>query len=339
MREKTQWIKDLSTGMAVNEMFVIAELRSGPRPTGNQPLKFNLRDATGIIHAHMWWQDAEEYNEKYALVAGAYNDESVVLAQGVVNTYHGESQLEVRSLEVLEDGEFAEFPTIPSIEPEELQRLEEELLGLVRKNLESAPDSADARFAGRILEAFLSDEGFMDRFRQAPGARFYHHARRGGLLEHTYNVTRLAVGTAKLFNKTYGNAVSEPLVLSGALLHDVGKMDSYEIGRRDIRDTFAGQTVGHIFLGMMAVQRVAEATFVPEELVRLPALLHIIASHHGQAEFGAPVEPKFPEAFIIYYADDLDAKLEHISRTMAQDLPGYSIMLKRVLFPPVGWGE
>ncbi len=338
MLEKNSWIKQLQVDDRVEDMFVVAELRSGPTQTGNQPLKFNLRDATGIMWAHIWCNTQSEYQELYQMISRAYEEEKVVLVQGVVKAYRGEKELEVKEIKILQEGEFQDFATIDSLEPEQVERLMQDLRKIIDKRLGEWP-GPDARFAEKLIQAFFQDGEFIRDFTTAPAARFYHHAKRGGLLEHTYNVVRLATGTAVLFNKTYGTPVSVPLVLAGALFHDIGKIKSYHVGRRDIRETYQGQVVGHIFLGMSMVEQRAKQTFSPQELDRLPALLHIIASHHGHHEFGAPVEPRFPEAFVVYHADDLDAKLEHMARSVDQELPAYSVMLKRVLFEPQAWRE
>jgi len=339
MLRKEAWVKDLVPGVTVTDMFVIAEIGSGPRPSGKEPLKFNLRDRTGIIRAHAWYdQDIDRYRELYELVSGAYEEEKIVMVEGVIKAYRGERDIEVKKIEVLDEGEFEEFPTIASLGDDQIERLWREMISFVEKKLAEEGDTPDAGFARRLLEAFFGDPDLSARFKKSPGAKYYHHAIEGGLLEHTYNVLRLATGTAILFNRTYENPVSVPLVIAGAVLHDAGKVESYTVGRRDIRETYEGQTIGHIFLGMRIVMELARKTFPDEEMGKLPALLHIIASHHGYAEFGAPVEPKFPEAFIVYYADDLDAKLEHISR-LPKELPAFSDMLRRVIYPPKDWGN
>ncbi|MGB9590285.1 MAG: HD domain-containing protein, partial [Candidatus Hydrothermia bacterium] len=308
-------------------------------PTGREPLKFNLRDKTGIIRAHAWYdQDIDRYRELYYLVSEAYEKERVVVVEGTVKTYRGERDIEVKKIEILEDGEFEEFPTIQSLGDEQIERLWREMISFVEQKLSNEGNTPDASFVRRLLDAFFRDAELSTRFKRSPGAKYYHHAIEGGLLEHTYNVLRLATGTAILFNRTYENHVSVPLVMAGAILHDIGKVESYVAGRRDIRETYEGQTIGHIFLGMRMVMDLAQDIFSAEEKGKLSALLHIIASHHGYAEFGAPVEPRFPEAFIVYYADDLDAKLEHISR-LPKELPAFSEMLRRVIYPPRDWGE
>lgn len=339
MLRKELWVKDLVPGVTVNDMFVVAEMGSGPRPSGKEPLKFNLRDRTGIIRAHVWYdQDIDIYRELYELVSRACEEEKIVMVEGVVKTYRGERDLEVKKIEVLEEGEFEEFPTIASLGEDNIERLWGEMVSFVERKLAEEGNTPDAIFARRLLGSFFSHSELSERFKKSPGAKYYHHAIEGGLLEHTYNVLRLATGTAILFNRTYENPVSLPLVIAGAVLHDVGKVESYAIGRRDIKDTYEGQTIGHIFLGMKMVMELAQEVFSREELRKLPALLHIIASHHGYAEFGAPIEPKFPEAFIVYYADDLDAKLEHISR-LPKELPAFSEMLRRIIYPPKDWGQ
>jgi 3'-5' exoribonuclease len=342
MLRKEVWVKDLVPGITVTDMFVVVDLISGSRPEGRKPLRFNLRDRTGAMRAHIWYDDnADRYRELYQIINRAYEEERIVLVEGVVKPPYrgvGENELELRSIEVLEDGDFEEFPTIESLGDEKIGALWEEMLSFINEKLAEAGDNADSRFVRKTLNAFFGDADFARRFRMAPGARYYHHAHLGGLMEHTLNVLRIATDAAILFNRTYENPVLVPLVIAGSALHDVGKMEAYRVSKRDIRETYEGQTMGHIFIGMNMVQTRAQAVFSPEELGRLPALLHVIASHHGSMELGTIVEPLFSEAFIVHYADDLDSKLEHMSRRM-DELPAYSAMLKRDLYPPRGWGE
>jgi 3'-5' exoribonuclease len=172
-------------------------------------------------------------------------------------------------------------------------------------------------------QEFLSLYG--DRFRRTAAARDYHHARRGGLVEHVAQMMRAARALASAYPRT-----NRDLLISGVLFHDVGKLweNSYAENGFTMPYDERGELLGHITIGIELVNQLwrrllessaAEAwtTLEPRsESVRLH-LLHLIASHHGQLDFGSPVVPKTPEAFLLHYIDNIDAKLEMMSEGYA----------------------
>ena len=173
---------------------------------------------------------------------------------------------------------------------------------------------ADPRLRA-LCEAFLHDLG--DRFRRTAAARNYHHARRGGLVEHTAQMMRVATKIAPLYPQ-----LNLDLLLAGILFHDSGKLWENQLPENSFTMGYdeRGELMGHISIGLELVNSVwrklsAENTeawklFAPaSEDVRLH-LLHLIGAHHGEPEFGSPVSPKTPEAMTLHYIDNLDARLE-----------------------------
>ena len=165
-----------------------------------------------------------------------------------------------------------------------------------------------------LAEAFV--EEFGSRFRRAAAARHNHHAFRGGLLRHTAQMMRSAEALCTAYP-----ALNRDLLLAGVLLHDCGKMwemcppeAGFEIPRE-----LRGELLGHISIGIEVVNALWRKLPLekwknlapPSEDVRLH-LLHLIASHHGELQFGSPVEPKTPEAIALHFVDNLDARLEMI---------------------------
>ena len=158
------------------------------------------------------------------------------------------------------------------------------------------------------------------RFRNTAGARTYHHARRGGLVEHTAQMMRIATQIAPLYP-----GLNLDLLVAGILFHDAGKLWENHLPETGFSMPFdeLGEMVGHIGIGMELVnslwrrleadERAAEwhKLSPPMEDCRLH-LLHLIASHHGEPQFGSPVYPKTPEALALNYIDNLDARLEMI---------------------------
>ena len=176
----------------------------------------------------------------------------------------------------------------------------------------------------RILcEMFLVENG--DRFRRTAGARKNHHARRGGLIEHTAQMMRSACALAAVYHK-----LNRDLLVAGVLFHDSGKLWENHVAEDafSIEHCERGELLGHINMGIEIVnslwrQLKANDAFAPwkgvqpsTESVRLH-LLHLIASHHGEMAFGSPVTPKTPEAYALHYIDNLDAKMEMVANGYA----------------------
>ena len=179
----------------------------------------------------------------------------------------------------------------------------------------------DPRLAG-VCGLFLQQQE--KRFRRAAAARNFHHARRGGLVEHAASVMRVADALCSI----YPDRLNRDLVLAGALLHDCGKIleNNYEEHSLEMPYSEYGELLGHIPLGIEIINKLWRDMLTPEnqtawktlvpstEQVRLH-LLHLVASHHGLLEYGSPVLPKVPEALILHHADNVDAKMEMFRAT------------------------
>ena len=167
-----------------------------------------------------------------------------------------------------------------------------------------------------LCEAFLTEHG--DRFRRTAGARSYHHARRGGLVEHTAQMMRMTVAIAPLYPQ-----LNLDLLIAGVLFHDCGKLWENHLPETGFTMGYdeRGELMGHISIGLELVnslwrklqtQEIAGGWngLVPaSEDVRMH-LLHLIGAHHGEPQFGSPVSPKTPEAMALNYIDNLDARME-----------------------------
>jgi 3'-5' exoribonuclease len=191
--------------------------------------------------------------------------------------------------------------------------------------LQSVESVLDPRLRS-LCEAFLKEWG--DRFRRAAAARKYHHARRGGLVEHTAQMMRVAKQIAPLYPQ-----LNLDLLIAGILFHDSGKLWENQFSETGFVMDYdeLGELVGHISIGLEVVNLLWRKlngensdvwkTYSPaSEDVRLH-LLHLIGAHHGQKELGSPVEPKTPEAMTLHYIDNLDSKLEMFSAGYAKAQP------------------
>ena len=185
--------------------------------------------------------------------------------------------------------------------------------------VESVRGMSDPRLRG-VCQLFLQTHG--ERFRRAAAARDFHHARRGGLVEHVSQMMRCALQVAVAYPQ-----LNRDLLVAGVLFHDCGKLweNNYTEQSFTMPYNLHGELMGHITLGLEVVNKLwrqlmdtpegeSWATLEPaSEMVRLH-LLHLIASHHGAYEFGSPVLPKTPEAMVLHHVDNIDAKMEMFRR-------------------------
>jgi len=180
--------------------------------------------------------------------------------------------------------------------------------------LQTTQAIADPRLHA-LCDAFLKEWG--DRFRRTAAARNYHHARRGGLVEHTAQMMRTARAIGPLYPQ-----LNVDLLTAGILFHDSGKLWENALPENGFVMGYdeRGELIGHISIGLELVNSLwrklaaenADAwkkLAPPSEDVRLH-LLHLIGAHHGEPQFGSPVSPKTPEAMALHYIDNLDARLE-----------------------------
>ncbi len=187
---------------------------------------------------------------------------------------------------------------------------------------QSIASLADPRLAA-LGKMFLAEYG--ERFRRAAAARGNHHARRGGLVEHTAQMMRSALAIAGAYPR-----LNRDLLAAGVLFHDCGKLWENQLPAEGFTMPFSevGELLGHITIGIELVNtlwRKLQATeawkaWLPLEPacedVRLH-LLHLVAAHHGELQFGSPVPPKTPEAWALHYVDNLDAKMEMLAAAYA----------------------
>jgi 3'-5' exoribonuclease len=200
--------------------------------------------------------------------------------------------------------------------------------------LQTIKTIADPRLRA-LSEAFLMEWG--DRFRRTAAARNYHHARRGGLVEHTAQMIRVAKQITPLYPE-----LNLDLLLAGILFHDSGKLWENALPENGFVMNYdeRGELIGHISIGLELVNSLwrrlsaehaaAWRDLVPaSEDVRLH-LLHLIGAHHGEPEFGSPVAPKTPEAMALHYIDNLDARLEMFAAGYATAKPLAARIFDRV---------
>jgi len=280
-------VSQVTAGTVIaGEFYAVEEVRVQNKKDGSPYLRARLRDATGVLDAVSW----DEFEQRSGILQAG----TIIKVRGPVsNTFNGDRiELTIQQIRPAKDGEYHLADFLPtSVQPIEL--LVETLEGLltqIREPLQTA------------VRAAIEPE--LPRFARWPAAQVMHHAWLGGLLEHSIEVTRIALAVADTVP-----GLDRDVLLAGGLLHDIGKLDAYAIEASFLASD-SGRLLGHVLTGYHRVQMAClQADLPPDETLRL---LHIIASHHGQPEFGAAREPMTAEAIVIHYADELSAQLMQI---------------------------
>ncbi len=286
---KKTFIKDIKERDSVTGAFLVVRKETGISKSGKAYLNLKLMDSTGEIEARVW-DDAEE-------LAKGFNKNDVVSIKGFAVAYQGGVQLNVTGVKQLPEGSYSLRDFLPSSERDQ---------AFLEAELDSILASMKDRHLKALLDSIFTDREIRGRFLIAPAAKAMHHSYLGGLAEHVFSICGLADKVAG----HYGAAVSRDLLISGAMLHDIGKI--YELTyERSFDYSDEGRLLGHITMGVELIDRkLSSLPEFPRELAIL--VKHMVLSHHGQLEFGSPKRPKTIESIILSYLDDLDAKVNTV---------------------------
>jgi 3'-5' exoribonuclease len=278
---------ELQSGDRIIACYSVAAAATARTKHDKPYLRLQLSDLHGTIEARVW-DDAERLTP--LAQPGVY-----VGVRGRVEVFQGQRQVVVEQLERVQvDPDDLGFflPRCPR-DTAELDDQLNDLMGSVR-------DEPLRKLVRHLIGARTQTGRW---FRQAPAAKRNHHAYVAGLLEHTVSVTRLCDTMAA----HYGAAIDRDLLITGALLHDIGKVKEIAI-EAGFPYTTEGKLLGHILLGLEMVHEAGRQLDVPESRLRL--VEHLVASHQGRYEWHSPSEPRTLEALVLHYADDTDAKVQ-----------------------------
>ncbi len=287
----------------------VESIQTKPTKSGNPFLELKLRDGQDHFTLRIWG-DAPQFAIAQPLKPHAF---IAVSGEWTLGTYGLEPRnWTLRALTTEEKDTLLQGPA----------DLREKQAQDYHHILELIASIHDPRLRG-LAELFIAEFG--ERFRRTAAARDYHHARRGGLVEHVSVMMRSAAALCTVYTDA-----NRDLLLTGTLFHDVGKLweNSYPADGFNMPYSEYGEMLGHITLGIELVNKLwrnlLDAApmddwmgFIPtNEDVRLH-LLHLIASHHGEYAFGSPVLPKTPEAILLHHVDNIDAKMEMFTKAYA----------------------
>jgi len=295
-----KFINEIEPGEAIDDIYVVRDpiLRSTTR--GDLYIAMFLSDRTGQLNGRMWQATETVYK--------ALPKPGFVYIQGRSELYQNNLQIIVNNISVVDTSKVCVEDFLARTDKDTEQMFEE-----VKKIVSRIKNPQLKALAGE----FLSDDELMEKFRNAPGGVKLHHDYIGGLLEHTHNMLRVAAAILPLYPN-----VQVDLVLAGIFLHDIGKTEelSYDMA---FSYTDSGQLIGHIVKSLLMINQKADTlrakgTQIDQSV--LDALGHIILSHHGEYEFGSPKLPATAEAFMVYYIDDLDAKISQVTAAIDNEV-------------------
>ena len=288
-----KFISEIEPGEAIDDIYMVKDpiLRSTTR--GDLYIAMFLSDRTGQLNGRMWQATEAVYK--------ALPQPGFVHVQGRSELYQNNLQIVVNNVSVIDASKVSLEDFLARTEKDTQQMFDEvtKIVGRIKNKQLRA-----------LVGEFLADTELMEKFCNAPGGVKLHHDYLGGLLEHTHSMLRVAVAVLPLYPQ-----VQADLVLAGIFLHDMGKTEelSYDMA---FAYTDSGQLIGHIAQTLVMVNRKADSLAAKGGQIDksiLDALGHIIVSHHGEYEFGSPKLPATPEAFMVNYVDDLDAKLNQVT--------------------------
>jgi 3'-5' exoribonuclease len=292
-------VREFTDGCDVTQPLLVREVEVRARRDGGEYLRLTVGDRTGSVPA-MVWDD----------VAGARSlcePGEVVHASGryTVHTRFG-PQLVIHSLRAAREGEYArdELMDGPSRTPAQMEADLRQLVSTIQNP-----------HLRRLLATIFGEGSDMwALYRDAPAAKRYHQAYRHGLLEHSLTVAQAVNAISAMFP-----GIDRDIAVTGALLHDIGKLQAYEVRGGAISMSDHGRLYGEIPIGYYLVRRVIERLDrFPPEIAQ--AVLHIILSHHGALEHGSPVVPCTREATLVHMIDNLGGRLGSFDR-IEKELP------------------
>ncbi|HEV3317050.1 MAG TPA: HD domain-containing protein [Candidatus Angelobacter sp.] len=296
----------------ITSSFVVATKQVKPKKSGELYLALTVADRTGQLEAKMW----DNVNDHI----GSFDQDDFVKIRGLLNKFNGRFQLTIHKVRCMEDSEidFDDYLPRTTKNIDELWRTMGEFVESFRNPHLKA-----------LVQAFMADPQIERAYKNAPAAKTLHHAYIGGLLDHVVSLLRLC----DLACRNYPEMIDRDLLMTGAFLHDIGKVHELSFAR-SFAYTTRGQLLGHMIIELeMLQEKLAQVPGFPGEYKTL--LEHLIISHHGKYEFGSPKMPMFPEALMLHYLDDLDSKMEsmraHFERESGAEWTSYNGSLERPL--------
>jgi len=297
----------LEENQSIDDIFICAGKTVREDKNGNKFLLLRLMNSSGTISAVKWRADEA--------LAEAFDQGQIVAATGTVkmSSYRKALEIDINNIYPVTDTSEIDLGDLLPSSPRDLDEMESELAE-IRAGISNT-------YLAMLLDEIFTASMYRD-YCEAPAAKGFHHNYIHGLLEHSVSVCRVASAIADQYPD-----VNRDLLVTGAILHDIGKTVEFDYAT-SIDYSDSGRLLGHIVIGEKIVaDAIARLDRIPEEVredsceniqeINLQ-LRHMILSHHGEKEYGSPIRPKTPEAFILNHADDIDAKANVFQKKRAE---------------------
>ncbi len=290
--KKQKHIKNLKGLDEVNDIFVVNSKTPIQKYVKGYRFELRIGDSSGEMTLKFWGDSNKEFVES---IYNSTKKDDIIYVKGVVKEFNNNLEISINNPKDMricknEEYDLADFILTTKRDVEQMFNEIKE----VTQNIQHP-------IFKKILDAFFSDGDFVKEFKTSPGAMYKHHGWIGGLLEHTLNVINICQRIYEIHKE-----MDKDLLLTGAILHDIGKIKEFEI-ISSIKRNKLGNLKGHIILGLEILdEKLKELNIKEEDSIKL---IHILLSHHGELEWGSPIRPAFPEALTVFHADNMDSKL------------------------------
>jgi 3'-5' exoribonuclease len=298
---KKIFIKDIVKDLEVKDYFLVVKKAIYSTRNNTRYASVKLKDKTGAIEAKIW--------ERVDELAAVFNQNDIVYIESKAKPYQDQLQLNISHIRKEER----------TLTADEIKQFYPESSLDSRKNTESfnqLTDSISDESLKQLFLVFRQKSDLFDSYCLFPASVGVHHVSIGGLLQHSVLVAEMSSYASSLVGG------DRDIIITGSLLHDVGKLHEIGFKRGGFGYTDRGRLLGHITLGIMLLEDlISSVDNFPISLTDV--LKHIILSHHGEAEWGSPKKPMCVEALIVHYIDNLDAKVmgvkEHMNSSMEDE--------------------
>lgn len=289
--EKKQFVKDLSKGMTVNDIFIVKNKTDILKYSKGYRFEFTVGDKTGDILVKFWGDtNLDEVTKKWNMI----KEDTVIYLEGRVNMW--KDQLDIAmdknsNIRILSPDDFYKKDFI-----EVNEKIEEDF-----KELKEYINKINNEILRNLLNTIFTNPNILVAMKQAPASYLEHYSYAGGLVKHTLNVVRLAD-----FVSRYHTNIDRNILLAGAILHDIGRIKEFKI-KTTIKQAKISKYENHEVIGIRILEDFYRQLNVPQDMQL--QINHIILTHH--------TEPKTPEGVIVKYCNELDVATERATENEA----------------------
>ncbi len=309
MLDQYKRFMELESGDRIERPVWLSAMEESTGKNGKSYMTFVLKDGESDIKARMFDKGMKD------LEAMGIKVQTVVDVTLAVDTYNNAKSYMIKSIGPCADQSLSgdDFTKMP---PVDIDLMYNEIIDLV-KSVAAPPKEGRASLADLTLEILTT---YKKSYITSSAAVAMHHNLKGGLLYHSYRMAKAAEAVSHVYT-----SLDRELLICGTVLHDIGKVWEYRTGEwGDAVETPKGVLFGHLYIGAMLIQHHARDTH-PEKKYdkeRVNLLVHMVLSHHGTQEWGAVAVPAIPEAYVLHYIDNMDAKIYVCEETIGALKPG-----------------